>query len=73
MFLNHLGLGHSMPSMEKVSFEIALKDKRQIAERTYEFIFEKPKNFLFTAGQHVRMTLLNPPETDGKGNSRFLT
>lgn len=73
MILGHLGLNHSMPSMEKLSFETALKDKKQIAEGTYEFVFEKPKDFHFNAGQHVRMTLLNPPETDNKGNSRFLT
>ncbi len=73
MLLSHLGFGHSMPSMEKMSFEVALKDKKQIAEGTYEFIFEKPKGFSFNAGQHVRMTLLNPSESDSKGNSRFLT
>lgn len=73
MLLSHLGLNHLTPSMKKASFEVALKDKKQIAEGTYEFIFEKPKNFHFNAGQHVRMTLLNPLETDRKGNSRFLT
>lgn len=73
MLLGHLGLDKSMNSMEKASFEIALKGKKLIAERTYEFIFEKPQEFHFNAGQHVRMTLLNPPETDSKGNSRFLT
>jgi len=62
-----------MPSMKKASFEVALKSKKQIAEGTYEFVFEKPKGFSFKAGQHIRMTLLNPPETDTKGNSRFLT
>ena len=73
MVLNHFGLGHSMTSLKKASFEVALKGKRQIAEGTYEFIFEKPQDFHFNAGQHVRMTLLNPSETDNKGNSRFLT
>ncbi len=73
MLLSHLGLGKSMNSMEKASFEVALKGKKQIAEGIYEFVFEKPKNFHFNAGQHVRMTLLNPSETDKKGNSRFLT
>jgi ferredoxin-NADP reductase len=73
MILSHLGVGGSMSSMKKVSFEIALKGKKQIAEGTWEFVFEKPKGFSFKAGQHVRMTLLNPPETDIKGNSRFLT
>src|SRR3989344_8507234 len=81
MNLNHskyymfgrLLLSHFVPTMKKASFEVALKSKRQIAEETYEFAFEKPKDFHFNAGQHVRMTLLNPPETDSKGNSRFLT
>lgn len=73
MFLGHLGLNTSMNSMQKTSFEIALKSKKRIAEGTYEFIFERPKDFHFNAGQHVRMTLLNPSETDSKGNSRFLT
>ena len=73
MILSHLGIGHSMSSMEKASFEIALKGKKQIAEGTMAFIFEKPDGFSFKAGQHVRMTLLNPPQTDSKGNSRFLT
>ena len=73
MLLGHLGLNHAMSSMEKASFEIALRAKKQIAEGTYEFVFEKPKDFHFNAGQHVRMTLLNPSETDSRGNSRFLT
>jgi ferredoxin-NADP reductase len=72
MFLSHLGIG-PMSSMKKASFEVALKGKKQIAEGTYEFIFEKPKGFSFKAGQHARMTLLNSSETDEKGNSRFLT
>jgi ferredoxin-NADP reductase len=57
--------------MEKMIFEVALKNKKQIAEGTYAFSFEKPKGFHFRAGQHVRMTLINPPETDSEGNSRF--
>jgi ferredoxin-NADP reductase len=52
---------------------VALKEKKQIAKGTYAFIFEKPKGFHFRAGQHVRMTLMNPPETDSEGNSRFFS
>ena len=59
--------------MKKEAFEVALKDKKQIAKGTYSFVFEKPKEFHFRAGQHVRMTLLNPPETDAEGNSRFFS
>src|SRR3989344_4099611 len=73
MILNHLGFNQSINSMRKASFEVDLKSKNQIAKGTYEFVFEKPKGFHFNAGQHLRMTLLNPSETDKKGNSRFLT
>jgi ferredoxin-NADP reductase len=65
--------GHSVPSRERVEFEVALKDKKQIAEGTYAFTFEKPKGFHFRAGQHVRMTLRNSHETDSEGNSRFFS
>ncbi len=55
------------------SYEIALKSKRQIAQNTYAFVFEKPKVFKFKAGQHIRLTLLEPSETDDKGSSRFFS
>jgi ferredoxin-NADP reductase len=63
----------SMGAKKLASFEVALKGKRQIAESTYEFVLEKPANFHFKAGQHVRMSLINPPETDAEGHKRFLT
>lgn len=65
--------GRSGASMKKASFEVSLKGKKQIAESTWAFVFEKPDGFRFKAGQHVRMTLINPPETDGEGNSRFFS
>lgn len=65
--------GGTGSSMKKASFEVALKNKKQIAEGTWAFTFEKPAGFQFRAGQHVRMTLINPPETDIEGNSRFLS
>lgn len=69
----HYPPSHSRPSMKKAAFEVALKDKKQIAEGTIAFVFEKPKDFHFKAGQHIRMTLINPPETDSDGNSRFFS
>ncbi len=65
--------GQSGPSMKKDAFEVALKDKKQIAEGTLAFVFEKPEGFRFKVGQHIRMTLINPPETDSEGNSRFFS
>jgi ferredoxin-NADP reductase len=55
------------------AYEVALKEKKQLAEGTIAFMFEKPNGFHFRAGQHIRMTLLNPPETDSEGNSRFFS
>ncbi len=69
----HGPYSHSGDSIKKASFEVALKSKKQITEGTWAFIFEKPQGFQFKAGQHIRMTLLNPPETDSEGNSRFLS
>jgi ferredoxin-NADP reductase len=65
--------GRSGPSGKKISFEMSLKGKKQIATGTWEFAFEKPEGFRFKAGQHVRMTLINPSETDREGESRFLS
>jgi ferredoxin-NADP reductase len=53
-------------------FCLVLSDKL-LAEDTIAFVFEKPNSFRFKAGQHVRMTLLNPPETDSEGDSRFFS
>lgn len=55
------------------SYEVAFKGKKQIAESTFAFTFEKPKGFNFKSGQHIRMTLINPSETDAEGDKRFLT
>lgn len=67
-------LNHVRPlSMKRVAYEVALKEKKQLAEGTIAFVFEKPNGFHFKAGQHIRMTLMNPPETDSEGNSRFFS
>ncbi len=67
--------GHSGPPDPKniVVYEVALKGKKQIAKGTYSFVFEKPKDLKFKAGQHIRMSLINPSETDLEGNSRFFS
>lgn len=65
--------GRSGASMKKASFEASLIAKQQIADGTWAFLFEKPDGFRFKAGQHVRMTHIDPAETDGEGNSRFFS
>jgi ferredoxin-NADP reductase len=69
----HFLLNHVRPSMKRAAFDVAFKGKKTIAEGTVAFRFEKPKGFQMQAGQHIRMTLLDPPETDSEGNSRFFS
>src|SRR3989344_6271965 len=47
--------------------------KEEIAEGTMAFYFEKPDVFDFIAGQYITVSLINPPETDKEGNSRFFS
>jgi ferredoxin-NADP reductase len=49
---------------------IKLKNRRQIAEGTMAFYFEKPQGFAYKAGQFADFTLINPIETDAEGNIR---
>ena len=49
---------------------ITLLAKREIAEGTMEFEFERPEGFTYQAGQTIDLTLQNPPETDAEGNMR---
>lgn len=41
-----------------------------IAKETAVFYFQKPSGFMFKAGQFGDLTIINPPETDAKGNTR---
>lgn len=51
-------------------FLVRLGDRKEIAERTIAYRFEKPPDFVFKPGQFIEVTLLNPPRTDAEGNSR---
>lgn len=49
---------------------ITLSNKELVAKDTMLFEFEAPKDFEFRAGQTGYFTLIEPSETDEKGNSR---
>ena len=51
-------------------FICKLKDRKEVAEGTMAFRFEKPSGWTFKAGQYLDMTLLDPSETDSEGNLR---
>jgi ferredoxin-NADP reductase len=50
-----------------------LRSRQEVAEGTMAFRFDKPPGWVFTAGQYLDMTLLNPAETDAEGNIRSFT
>jgi ferredoxin-NADP reductase len=59
-----------MPTNVSTTYTAKLMKREFVAEGTMAFHFEKPKEFQFTPGQYVDVTLLNPPETDAEGNIR---
>ena len=52
------------------TFMSRLAERHEVAENTMAFQFEKPAGWAFKPGQFVDITLINPPETDGEGNTR---
>ena len=56
--------------MNPPTFMVKLRQRREVAEATMAFQFDKPAGFTFMAGQFLDMTLKNPPETDAEGNVR---
>ena len=51
-------------------FETTLKSNETVAEGTMAFHFAKPAGFAFKPGQAMNVSLIEPPETDAKGNAR---
>ncbi len=51
-------------------FIVKLKGRKEVAERTTAFHFEKPAGFVFKPGQYIDMTLIDPPESDEEGITR---
>lgn len=53
--------------------EARLLRRETVAEGTIAFHFSKPAGFRHRAGQSLLLTLVDPPQTDGEGNSRTFT
>jgi ferredoxin-NADP reductase len=53
--------------------EVRLTRREPVAEGTMAFHFARPAGFQFRSGQSLTMSLVDPPETDGKGNTRTFT
>ncbi len=54
-------------------FEAALEGREPVAQGTMSFIFAKPADWDYRAGQFIDITLLDPPETDAEGDTRGFT
>jgi len=51
-------------------YETKLTASETVAEGTMAFHFARPADFKFRAGQSMNVSLIDPPETDAKGNAR---
>jgi len=51
-------------------YEATLTRNETVAEGTMAFHFAKPPGFAFKPGQSMNVSLIDPPETDAKGNAR---
>ena len=54
-------------------YKVNLRANKALCAGTTAFYFEKPKGFEFEAGQFANFTLLTPPGSDLKGNTRALS
>jgi ferredoxin-NADP reductase len=52
------------------TFETVFLHPEEVAEGTMAFHFARPTGFEFQAGQSVNLGLIDPPETDAKGDRR---
>ena len=52
------------------TFETEFLRSERLAEGTMAFHFARPAGFSFQAGQSINLGLIDPPETDAKGNRR---
>jgi ferredoxin-NADP reductase len=51
-------------------FTAVLAGREEVARGTLAFRFACPEGFSYRAGQAVNLALIDPPQTDAKGNSR---
>jgi ferredoxin-NADP reductase len=55
------------------TYNVKLKDKKEICENTFGFYIEKPRDFNFIAGQYILITLPDLKNPDPRGNTRTFT
>ena len=55
------------------TYTVQLREKREVADQTMAFLFEKPAEFSFRAGQYVAITLPKVEFEDKKGATRCMS
>src|SRR5690606_27711157 len=63
----------SVNAIASLSYRTRLIARSEVARKTMAFYFERPAGFSFKAGQSIDLMLLDPSETDSKGNTRAFT
>ncbi|HEY7388788.1 MAG TPA: FAD-dependent oxidoreductase [Bryobacteraceae bacterium] len=58
------------PATHSAGHLVTLASRREVALRTLAFEITRPPGFQFKAGQTADLTWVDPPETDGEGNTR---
>ena len=56
---------------QPTTYQVQLKSRREVAEKTVAFYFEKPTNFLFQAGQFI--DLIFPDQQSGQAEEKQRT
>ena len=52
------------------TYQVGLRSREEIADRTMAFHLEKPAGFQFKPGQYIDLALISPSETDSQGAVR---
>jgi len=58
---------------QPITYQVRLKSRREVAEKTIAWYFDKPREFSFQAGQFIDLILLDQPNIDSEENQRTFT
>ena len=58
---------------QPIPYQVRLKSKREVAEKTIAWYFEKPREFSFQAGQFIDLILLDQFNIDSEEHQRTFT
>lgn len=71
--MRYTTISTSLKNKYMAKYSVKLKKRELVADNTMAFYLEKPEGFGFRAGQHIVVSLIDPPATDEKGNNRVFS